>query len=341
MSRACRAHRQSAKLICHAGKQPEDDDVDLRVRRRLRELRTQRGLTLEEVATRAEHRRVDAEPAGIRQAPPGAGSPAPARRGAVGEHRRTAARARGRGPTGTRQLAHPPRHHLLAADPAGPGRWPARVQDSGQRTAPHTADELPVHDGQDWMYVLSGRLRLILGDRDFTIKPGEAVEFSTWTPHWFGAVDGPVEAHRDLRAARRTPTPARPDADVTDRPSGSPAAPTRRRRGRTRRSTATPGRDAAGTGCVGPASSASRSMVLIGVTWDTTSTVASPYSAMIRSRARRTRCATVSKLSPPGGATAVSRSHRRVQLGIALARLRRTSAPPSRRSPSRSGPRRR
>ena len=44
------------------------------------------------------------------------------------------------------------------------------------------------------MYVLSGRLRLILGDRDFVIEPGEAVEFSTWTPHWFGVVDGPVEA---------------------------------------------------------------------------------------------------------------------------------------------------
>ena len=54
--------------------------------------------------------------------------------------------------------------------------------------------ELPVHEGQDWMYVLSGRLRLILDEKDFTIKPGEAVEFSTWTPHWFGVVDGPVEA---------------------------------------------------------------------------------------------------------------------------------------------------
>ena len=51
-----------------------------------------------------------------------------------------------------------------------------------------------MHDGQDWIYVLSGRMRLILGERDFIIKPGEAVEFSTWTPHWFGAVDGPVEA---------------------------------------------------------------------------------------------------------------------------------------------------
>ena len=50
------------------------------------------------------------------------------------------------------------------------------------------------HDGQEWLYVLSGRLRLLLGDRDFVIKPGEAVEFSTWTPHWFGSVDGPAEA---------------------------------------------------------------------------------------------------------------------------------------------------
>lgn len=51
-----------------------------------------------------------------------------------------------------------------------------------------------MHEGHDWMYVLSGQLRLMLGDRDFTIKRGEAVEFSTWTPHWFGAVDGAVEA---------------------------------------------------------------------------------------------------------------------------------------------------
>lgn len=44
------------------------------------------------------------------------------------------------------------------------------------------------------MHVLAGRMRLMLSDRDFTIDPGEAVEFSTWTPHWFGVVDGPVEA---------------------------------------------------------------------------------------------------------------------------------------------------
>lgn len=43
------------------------------------------------------------------------------------------------------------------------------------------------------MYVLDGRMRLLLGDQDHIVEPGEAVELSTLTPHWFGAVDGPVE----------------------------------------------------------------------------------------------------------------------------------------------------
>ncbi len=41
---------------------------------------------------------------------------------------------------------------------------------------------------------VTGKARLILGQREFTIEPGEAVEFSTWTPHWFGVVDDAVEA---------------------------------------------------------------------------------------------------------------------------------------------------
>ncbi|MGO1739183.1 MAG: helix-turn-helix domain-containing protein [Actinomycetaceae bacterium] len=51
-----------------------------------------------------------------------------------------------------------------------------------------------VHDGYDWVYVLDGRLRLVLGDQDMVLEPGEAAEFDTRTPHWFGATpDGPVE----------------------------------------------------------------------------------------------------------------------------------------------------
>lgn len=51
-----------------------------------------------------------------------------------------------------------------------------------------------VHDGHDWVYVLSGRLRLVLGEEDFVLAPGEAAEFSCRTPHWLGAVGGPAEA---------------------------------------------------------------------------------------------------------------------------------------------------
>jgi transcriptional regulator with XRE-family HTH domain len=49
------------------------------------------------------------------------------------------------------------------------------------------------HEGHDWLYVLSGRLRLVLGDEDLVLSPGEAAEFSTWTPHWMSGVGGPAE----------------------------------------------------------------------------------------------------------------------------------------------------
>lgn len=54
--------------------------------------------------------------------------------------------------------------------------------------------ELRTHEGYDWAFVLSGRLRLVLGEHDLILEPGEAAEFDTRTPHWFGATSaGPVE----------------------------------------------------------------------------------------------------------------------------------------------------
>ncbi|GAA3387685.1 XRE family transcriptional regulator [Streptomyces roseoviridis] len=51
-----------------------------------------------------------------------------------------------------------------------------------------------VHEGYEWLYVLSGRLRLVLGEHDVVLGPGEAAEFDTRVPHWFGpAGDRPVE----------------------------------------------------------------------------------------------------------------------------------------------------
>ena len=43
------------------------------------------------------------------------------------------------------------------------------------------------HEGYEWLYVLSGRMRLILGDQDLVLGVGEAVEFDTTVPHWFGS----------------------------------------------------------------------------------------------------------------------------------------------------------
>lgn len=56
------------------------------------------------------------------------------------------------------------------------------------------APDLRTHEGYDWAFVLNGRLRLVLGEHDLILQPGEAAEFDTRTPHWFGATSaGPVE----------------------------------------------------------------------------------------------------------------------------------------------------
>lgn len=50
------------------------------------------------------------------------------------------------------------------------------------------------HEGYEWAYVLNGQLRLVLGEHDLVLSPGEAAEFDTRTPHWFGAATNqPVE----------------------------------------------------------------------------------------------------------------------------------------------------
>jgi transcriptional regulator with XRE-family HTH domain len=54
--------------------------------------------------------------------------------------------------------------------------------------------EPQTHEGYEWLYVLDGRLRLVLGDQDLALGPGEAAEFDTRVPHWFGSAGGrPVE----------------------------------------------------------------------------------------------------------------------------------------------------
>ncbi len=171
-----------------------ENDVDLRVRRRLRDLRIQRGLTLEDVARSA---RIDVstlsrlESGKRRLALDHLPRLAEALSVSADELLRTpeAPDPRVRGASHTHNDVT---YWPLTRQGSAGGLHAFKIRISAKRRKPSA--ELPVHEGQDWMYVLSGRIRLILGERDFVIKPGEAVEFSTWTPHWFGAADGPAEA---------------------------------------------------------------------------------------------------------------------------------------------------
>jgi transcriptional regulator with XRE-family HTH domain len=64
-----------------------------------------------------------------------------------------------------------------------------------------SAPELRVHEGYEWIYVLSGDLRLLLGDQDFIVRPGEAALV------WQHRSRSGGSAH-SLRTARRARPPA-------------------------------------------------------------------------------------------------------------------------------------
>jgi mannose-6-phosphate isomerase-like protein (cupin superfamily) len=71
---------------------------------------------------------------------------------------------------------------LLSPRPGGPQAF-KQVIPAGVRAG---EPDLRTHEGYDWVCVLSGRLRLVLGDREVLLEAGEAAEFDTRTPHWFG-----------------------------------------------------------------------------------------------------------------------------------------------------------
>jgi len=56
-----------------------------------------------------------------------------------------------------------------------------------------TEGQQRVHPGHDWFFVITGRVRLSLGERDITVEAGESAEFSTMTPHAVTAIGRPAE----------------------------------------------------------------------------------------------------------------------------------------------------
>ena len=182
---------RSDKIVCRMGNDETAPTAEDRVRRRLRDLRAERGLTLSAVA----------DAAGM--------APSTLSRLETG-HRRLAldhlpALARALGTTTDDLLAAP-----RAADPRvrpaplvreGITYWPLTREGvgSGVRAfkirypAGARVPSPRTHAGHDWTYVLEGRLRLVLGDDDLVLQPGEAVEFDCRTPHWLGAVEETCE----------------------------------------------------------------------------------------------------------------------------------------------------
>jgi quercetin dioxygenase-like cupin family protein len=62
-----------------------------------------------------------------------------------------------------------------------------RLEPTAQRPEPR------IHPGHDWLFVLSGRLELTLGERLVIVDTGEVAEFSTMTPHSINAIETPAE----------------------------------------------------------------------------------------------------------------------------------------------------
>ena len=84
----------------------------------------------------------------------------------------------------------PVTHHGMTVVPLSqqPGSLQAFkiLLEAGRRPEPAPR----THEGYEWLYVLGGRLRLVLGERDLVLGSGEAAEFDTRVPHWFGNADG-------------------------------------------------------------------------------------------------------------------------------------------------------
>ena len=171
----------------------KDENFDTSVRSRLRELRLDQGLTMEELAGKA-----NIDKSTISRLESGK------RRLTLG-HLPSLADALGVRVDDLlpRSKVRDPRIKPVARKFDGLTVWPLsgkgaaggleamKMKIHASRNKPSVP--LPVHEGHHWIYVMKGKMRLLLGNDDFEVKPGEAVEFSTWTPHWFGAVDGPVE----------------------------------------------------------------------------------------------------------------------------------------------------
>ena len=94
----------------------------------------------------------------------------------------------------------------LTRQPDGVQAWKIIIPTSKVTPEPRA------HDGHEWIYVLSGHMRLVLGHQDRVLGKGEVAEFDTQVPHWFGSTGGEpaeilsiFERPGERRSVRRPP----------------------------------------------------------------------------------------------------------------------------------------
>jgi len=187
-------------------------DVLTAVGPRLRRLRERRGLTLTAVAARTGISKSTLSRLESGQRKPSLELLLPLSQAyhlpldeLVGAPRVGDPRVRTRPRTRNGRLVYP-----LTERPGGMAVWKVVIPPEADR-------RLRTHAGHEWIYVLAGELRLILGEHDLTLGAGEVAEFDTSLPHWFGPTgDEPVEilsvhgSHGErphVRAAVRDPQP--------------------------------------------------------------------------------------------------------------------------------------
>ncbi|MET7367604.1 XRE family transcriptional regulator [Streptomyces sp. NPDC005566] len=168
---------------------------------RLRDLRRNRGLTLETAA-----RRADLSPAHLSRLETGRRQPSlPMLLGLARIYGTTVSELLGEIP--------PERDAIVRGGPfagafdgssgAAPGGaeadgWlyhqaggPGRAMQALRVRIPYGAqsDLVRVHPGEEWLYVLDGRLRVSLGETVHDLDPGDSAHFDSLTPHRIAALD--------------------------------------------------------------------------------------------------------------------------------------------------------
>ncbi|MCK1797611.1 XRE family transcriptional regulator [Streptomyces sp. XM4193] len=86
------------------------------------------------------------------------------------------------------------------------------------RLSPQTQRELVrTHPGEEWLHVLEGRVRLVLGETSYVLEPGDSAHYDSLTPHRLSAVSAEgaelLFVHTLLRGAGD-------ELCVADEPSG-------------------------------------------------------------------------------------------------------------------------